>query len=79
MDVFVKIKKRDGREVPFDEGKITEAIFKAAKAVGGADKQLAIELTLEVLKYLKQNYSAGTFSVEDVQDTVEKILIPKLQ
>lgn len=75
MDVFVKIKKRDGREVPFDEGKITEAIFKAAKAVGGADKQLAIELTLEVLKYLKQNYSAGTFSVEDVQDTVEKILI----
>lgn len=71
----MKIKKRDGREVPFDEGKITEAIFKAAKAVGGADKQLAIELTLEVLKYLKQNYSAGTFSVEDVQDTVEKILI----
>lgn len=75
LKVFVKIKKRDGREVSFDEGKITEAIFKAAKAVGGADKQLALELTLEVLKYLKQNYNTDMFSVEDVQDTVEKILI----
>jgi ribonucleoside-triphosphate reductase len=73
--MFVNIKKRDGREVVFDEGKITEAIFKAAKAVGGADKQLAMELTLEVLKYLKQTYSSGMFTVEDVQDAVEKILI----
>jgi len=73
--MFVKIKKRDGREVPFDETKITEAIFKAAKAVGGADKQLAMELTLDVLRYLKQRYNGGIFGVEDVQDAVEKILI----
>jgi anaerobic ribonucleoside-triphosphate reductase len=75
--VFTKIKKRDGREVNFDEAKITEAIFKAAKAVGGADKQLAIELTLDVLKYLKREYTGRTFTVEDVQDAVEKILIEK--
>lgn len=75
--MFTKIRKRDGREVEFDEGNITEAIFKAAKAVGGADKQLAIELTLDVLRYLKQNYNGKVFSVEDVQDTVEKILIEK--
>lgn len=75
--MFTKIKKRDGREVNFDEGKITEAIFKAAKAVGGADKQLAIELTLDVLKYLKREYTGRTFTVEDVQDAVEKILIEK--
>jgi anaerobic ribonucleoside-triphosphate reductase len=73
----MKIKKRDGREVSFDENKITEAIFKAAKAVGGADKQLAMELTLDVLRFLKQEYSAGTFGVEEVQDAVEKILIEK--
>ncbi|AIF51967.1 anaerobic ribonucleoside-triphosphate reductase [Pelosinus sp. UFO1] len=73
----MKIKKRDGREVVFDENKITEAIFKAAKAVGGADKQLAMELTLDVLRFLKQEYSAGTFGVEEVQDAVEKILIEK--
>lgn len=73
----MKIKKRDGREVSFDENKITEAIFKAAKAVGGADKQLAMELTLDVLRFLKQEYSAGMFGVEEVQDAVEKILIEK--
>ena len=71
------IRKRDGREVIFDESKITEAIFKAAQAVGGADKQIAIELTLDVLRYLKQKYGNEPFSVEDVQDTVEKILIEK--
>lgn len=75
--MFAKILKRDGREVQFDETKITEAIFKAAKAVGGADKAMAIELTLDVLKYLKQKYNGGLFGVEDVQDAVEKILIEK--
>lgn len=75
--MFTKIKKRDGREVLFDENKITEAIFKAAKAVGGADKQLAMELTLDVLRYLRQKYNGGVFTVEDVQDAVEKILIDK--
>jgi len=75
--LFTKIKKRDGREVAFDESKITDAIFKAAKAVGGADRQLAMELTLDVLRYLKQKYNGRTFGVEDVQDAVEKILIEK--
>lgn len=71
------IRKRDGREVLFDENKITEAIFKAAQAVGGADKQLAMELTIEVLRFLKQRYGDDSIAVEDVQDAVEKILIEK--
>ncbi len=75
--MFTKIQKRDGREVQFDEAKITDAIFKAAKAVGGADKQMAMELTLDVLRHLKQKYNGGLFSVEDVQDAVEKVLIEK--
>ena len=32
---FRSIRKRDGRIVEFNPDKITEAIFKAAKAVGG--------------------------------------------
>ena len=48
------IRKRDGRVVEFDETKITDAIFEAAKSVGGADRQLAMELTLNVLKDLKK-------------------------
>ena len=73
--MFTTIRKRDGRLVEFDEKKITDAIFKAARAVGGEDRQTAMELTLEVLKYLKKKYNGNTFGVEDVQDAVEKTLI----
>ena len=73
--MFKVIRKRDGREVPFDEGKITDAIFQAARAVGGEDRQTAMELTIEVLKMLKKKFNGHAFSVEDVQDIVEKVLI----
>jgi len=71
------IRKRDGREVSFDPNKITEAIFKAAKAVGGSDREMAMELTLDVMRYLKQKYNGRGCSVEDVQDVVEKVLIER--
>ncbi|MDD4237387.1 MAG: anaerobic ribonucleoside-triphosphate reductase [Desulfotomaculaceae bacterium] len=73
--MFKMIQKRDGREVPFAESKITDAIFKAAMAVGGEDRQTAMELTIEVLKLLKKQYNGNLFGVEDVQDLVEKVLI----
>ncbi|MCW2278867.1 anaerobic ribonucleoside triphosphate reductase [Heliophilum fasciatum] len=73
--MFNQIRKRDGRIASFHEGKITDAIFKAAKAVGGEDRQMAMELTLRVLRLLKERYNGDIFSVEDVQDTVEKVLI----
>jgi len=73
--VFSTIRKRDGRLVDFNEKKITDAIFKAAKAVGGEDRQTATEVTLEVLKFLKAKYNGDIFGVEDVQDAVEKVLI----
>lgn len=72
---FKVIRKRDGRLMEFNEAKITEAIFKAAQAVGGEDRTLAMELTLEVLKSLKNKFGDKIFTVEDVQDCVEKILI----
>lgn len=73
--MFKVIRKRDGREVSFNEGKITDAIFKAARAVGGEDRQTAMELTIEVLKALKKKYNGNIFGVEEVQDVVEKVLI----
>lgn len=73
--MFKTIQKRDGREVPFDETKITDAVFKAARAVGGEDRQTAMELTIEVLKLLRKKYNGNLFGVEDVQDIVEKVLI----
>ncbi len=76
-DLFDRIKKRDGREASFDDSKITDAIFKAARAVGGEDRETAVELTLEVLRKLKKQYNGQVFGVEDVQDIVEKVLIEK--
>ncbi|WP_066634826.1 anaerobic ribonucleoside-triphosphate reductase [Desulfolucanica intricata] len=73
--MFKVIKKRDGREVAFNDAKITDAIFKAARSVGGEDRQLAMELTIEVLKMLKAKYNGHIFGVEEVQDVVEKVLI----
>lgn len=75
--MLAKIKKRDGREVPFDDTKITDAIFKAARAVGGEDRETAVALTLDVLRMLKQQDNGRIFGVEDVQDIVEKVLIEK--
>lgn len=70
-----QIRKRDGRLVNFDEGKITDAIFRAAQAEGGNDRTMAMELTIKVLKELQAKYGSNVFSVEDVQDMVEKVLI----
>jgi ribonucleoside-triphosphate reductase len=75
--LFDKIRKRDGREVSFDDSKITDAIFRAARAVGGEDRETAMELTLEVLRVLRQGYNGNIFGVEDVQDIVENVLIEK--
>ena len=44
-----RIIKRDGRVVPFEIDKITEAIFKAAKALGGNDRDMAEGLAREVV------------------------------
>ena len=75
--MFSQIQKRDGRIVNFDATKITEAIFAAAKAVGGDDFETAKTLTFQVLDYLQEQFGSSLFSVEDVQDMVEKVLIEK--
>ena len=39
-----QVRKRDGRVVSFDASKIADAIYRAAEAVGGSDRELAAEL-----------------------------------
>ena len=71
-----KIRKRDGSVVLFDKPKIAEAIWKAAKAVGGTDKNRPEELANLVVKILTDKYGEnGIPGVEEVQDLVEKVLI----
>lgn len=72
----VKIKKRDGRIVPFEPEKIATAIFKAAQAVGGRNRKLAAALAGKVARLLNEKFDGHTIpNVEQVQDFVEKVLI----
>jgi len=70
------VRKRDGRLEPFDQERITNAIWKAAKAVGGKDRGLAKKLSDKVVAELKKRFGEdGVPTVEEIQDIVEKILI----
>ena len=76
QQTFTEIRKRDGRVVSFDREKITDAIFKAAKAVGGSDRSIAENLTGQVIKNLQNKVQNGVIpTVEEVQDEVEVVLI----
>jgi len=76
MSKIEKIRKRDGRIVDFDSNKIAEAIWKAAKAIGGKDRALSVKLAEQVVETLEKQLKPGEMpGVEQVQDIVEKILI----
>ena len=71
-----KIRKRDGKIADFNPIQITNAIWKAAQAVGGKDYKKASELTDKVIETLEKELKKGEIpTVEQVQDIVEKILI----
>lgn len=74
------VKKRDGRVIPFNEDRITRAIFLAAATVAERegtvpDYKLAEQLTQEVIKLLNNQYRDSIPGVEDVQNAVVKVLI----
>jgi anaerobic ribonucleoside-triphosphate reductase len=74
-NIFQYVKKRDGEIATFDKAKISNAIYLAAKAVGGEDKTLAEKVADEVILYLYTKKGDATPEVEEIQDAVEKILI----
>ncbi len=70
-----KIIKRSGCVVTFDPDRIANAIFKAARAVGGQDRTLAQRLADQVVAIVSRQFTDRFPTVEDVQDIVEKVLI----
>tara|TARA_Y100000310_G_scaffold248002_1_gene253789 strand:- start:13437 stop:15491 length:2055 start_codon:yes stop_codon:yes gene_type:complete len=71
-----KIRKRDGSVVVFHEEKVSNAIWKAVKAVGGNDKEKPVELTKMIIEKLSERHGEnGIPEVEEVQNLIEKILI----
>jgi len=69
-----KIRKRDGRIVDFDSGRIKNAIHKAFVAVELKDGERAESITGEVVHLLEEKFKERIPSVEDVQDFVVEVL-----
>ncbi len=73
--MFTVIRKRSGLKEIFQPKKITEAIFKAAQAVGGDDIKTAELLTDQVVDIARITFGDRIPGVEDIQDIVERVLI----
>lgn len=73
--MITQVRKRDGKIEKYEREKITNAIYKAAVACNGNDRSIAEGLAEQVEKILFNNFNARIPSVEQVQDTVEKVLV----
>jgi anaerobic ribonucleoside-triphosphate reductase len=73
--MFQLVRKRNGQIAVFNRDNIAEAIFKAAQAVGGAERETADRLADEVILHLYAVRGSGLPSVEEIQDAIEKVLI----
>ena len=72
-DRIKTIRKPHRLEVPFDKGKISDAIFKAAQAVGGEDRSLAENLAETVTIFLNERHPGSLPAVEDIQEEYERM------
>ena len=78
MSPIEQVIKRSGAVVPFNPERITNAIYRAAIAVGGRDRSTAEALTADVICLLEENSPAHHIpTIEEIQDAVEKVLIER--
>ncbi len=74
--VFQFTRKRDGRIVPFDQTRITEALLKALHASGEGNGRDAKKISDRVVKVLLKKYAPTyVLSIEEIQDSAENALI----
>ena len=69
---MVNIVKRDGRVVPFNKDKISNAILLAMKSVNQIDEVAATEIADEIAKDITEQRT-----VEEIQDMVESALVAR--
>ena len=73
---MLNVKKRDGNIVPFDITKIKVAIEKAFDAVQRAYTEDVIDMiALRVVSNFNEKVKDDVITVEDIQDSVEVVLI----
>ena len=71
MSKVTHIVKRTGAVVPFNKTRITNAIYRAAVAVGGRDRSTAESLSDQVVAMLEESTPSGQVpTVEEIQDVV---------
>lgn len=76
MSTIQNVVKRTGAIVPFTPERITNAIYRAAVAVGGRDRATAEKLSQQVVKILEEKTPENhNPTIEEIQDVVEKVLI----
>ncbi|NJE12905.1 adenosylcobalamin-dependent ribonucleoside-diphosphate reductase [Thermococcus sp. LS2] len=66
-----KVMKRDGRIVPFDEGRIRWAIQRAMWEVGIRDEKLLDKVVKDVISRINELYDGQIPHIENIQDIVE--------
>ncbi|MCF6158857.1 MAG: ribonucleoside-triphosphate reductase [wastewater metagenome] len=74
---FSHIRKRDGRIIPFDQTRITNAVYRAMQASKEGDLEKdPLRISHEVVTELNRHYPAAHIPhVEEIQDIVEEALI----
>ena len=76
MTKIENVVKRSGAIVPFTPERITNAIYRAAVAVGGRDRATAEDLCRQVVEMLEAQTPPDHIpTIEEIQDVVEKVLI----
>ena len=76
MAPITSVIKRTGAVVPFNQDRITNAIYRAAVSVGGRDRAVAEDLAARVVAQLEAQTAEGVLPhVEEIQDIVETVLI----
>ena len=73
--MFTVISKRDGRTVPYDRSKIEAAVFKAMDACSRGNHEEADRIAVLVEEQLANQFENRAPGVEDIQDTVENVLM----
>ncbi len=73
--MFTKVRKRDGKIVPFDENKVVTAILKAGMATGEFGEVDAKKLAKKVTDKLPERVRRKIPTVEEIQDVVEEVLL----
>jgi ribonucleoside-triphosphate reductase (formate) len=71
-----KVVKRSGQVVPFDQKKVTKAVFKALLETGEGNIKDAEKVSAKVVQLLNKSYKKGYIpEIEEIQDLVERVLM----